>query len=96
MAADAGHRLARMDLRPISTAIDAATDDAITRFAAERGIPRDQFAADALRRAVRADEELAAFVQVGIDAADRGDVVPHETVIAELDAMIERHRGRVR
>ncbi len=85
-----------MDLRPISTAIDAATDDAITRFAAERGITRDQFAADALRRAVRADEELAAFVQVGIDAADRGELIPHDVVFAELDAMIERQRRRIR
>ncbi|MEP9401442.1 CopG family transcriptional regulator [Sphingomonas sp. VNH70] len=85
-----------MDLRPISTAIDAATDDAITRFAAERGISRDEFAADALRRAVREGEELAAFVQIGIDAADRGDVVPHAVVMAELDAMIERQRARIR
>lgn len=85
-----------MEMRPITTAIDAATDDAISRLAAGRGITRDEFAADALRRAVRADEELAAFVQVGIDAANRGELIPHEVVMAELDAMIERHRSRVR
>jgi predicted transcriptional regulator len=85
-----------MEMRPITTAIDAVTDDAISRLAAARGISRDEFAADALRRAVRADEELAAFVQVGIDAAEQGDVIPHAVVMAELDAMIERHRSKIR
>ncbi len=85
-----------MEMRPFSTAIDAATDDGITRFAAARGITRDQFAAEALQRAVRADAELAAFVQVGIDAADRGDLIPQDVVMRELDAMITRHRERDR
>ncbi len=80
-------------MRPITTAIDAATDDAISRIAAERGITRDAFAADALRRAVRADEKLAAFVQVGIDAADRGDVIPHDVVFAELRERRKRLPG---
>ncbi len=73
-----------MEMRPITTAVDAVTDDAISRLAAARGISRDEFAADALRRAVRADDELAAFVQVGIDAAERGDLIPHAVVFAEL------------
>ncbi len=73
-----------MEMRPITTAVDAVTDDAISRLAAARGISRDEFAADALRRAVRAEEELAAFVQVGIDAADRGDLIPHDVVFAQL------------
>ncbi len=85
-----------MEMRPITTAVDAATDDAISRVAAARGITRDEFAADALRRAVRSDEKLAAFAKVGSDAADRGDVISHEVVMAELDAMIERHRNRIR
>lgn len=85
-----------MEMRPITTAVDAATDEAISRLAAGRGITRDEFAADALRRAVQADEELLAFAQVGIDAANRGEVIPHDVVMAELDAMIERHRSRIR
>ncbi|MGN7160936.1 CopG family ribbon-helix-helix protein [Sphingomonas sp. SAFR-052] len=79
-------------MRPITTAVDAATDEAISRLAAGRGITRDEFAADALRRAVQADEELAAFVQVGIDAADRGDLIPQDVVFAELRE--RRHRLR--
>jgi predicted transcriptional regulator len=85
-----------MEMRPITTAVDAATDDAISRLAAARGITRDEFAADALRRVAHEDEELLAFAQVGIDAADRGELIPHDVVMAELDGMIERHRSRIR
>lgn len=82
-----------MEMRPITTAIDAATDDAISRLAAGRGISRDEFAADALRRAVRADMELAAFVQVGVDAADRGELIPQDVVFAELRERRKRLRS---
>ncbi len=81
-----------MEMRPITTAVDAATDEAISRLAAGRGITRDEFAADALRRAVQADEELAAFVQVGIDAADRRDLIPQDVVFAKL----RERRNRLR
>lgn len=37
-------------------------------------------------------------IQRGIDAANRGEVIPHEDVMAEMDALIqeriERHQGR--
>ncbi|KQM30137.1 hypothetical protein ASE59_09640 [Sphingomonas sp. Leaf10] len=82
-----------MEMRPITTAIDAATDDAISRVAAARGITRDEFAADAIRRAVRADEELTAFVQVGIDAADQGELIPQDVVFAELRERRRRLRN---
>ena len=48
--------------------------------------------AGAIRHVAEAEADFRAFVQVGIDAADSGDLVPHEVVIAELDAMIERRR----
>ena len=40
------------------------------------------------------DPEFRRFVQVGIDAADRGELIPHEEVKAKLDEMIARHRAR--
>ena len=42
----------------------------------------------------RSCEGERAFIQIGIDAVERGDVVPHEQVVALIDAMIERQRAR--
>lgn len=39
-------------------------------------------------------DRLDSFVQEGIDAIERGDVVPHDDIMAELDAMIATHRAR--
>ena len=38
---------------------------------------------------------LDAFIQEGIDAATPGELVPHEMVVAEPEAMIARHKARV-
>jgi hypothetical protein len=37
-----------------------------------------------------------AFIQQGIDELDRGEGIPHELVMAELDAMIAEHEERSR
>ena len=39
-------------------------------------------------------EAERAFIQIGIDMVECGDVVPHEQVVALINAMIERHRTR--
>ena len=80
----------------ITTALDADTRALVERVAAGRGITTAEYAAEAIRRAAESDADFQAFVQVGIDAADRGDMVPHEEVMAELDRMIEKHRARCR
>lgn len=78
----------------LATEVDAETRVMLDRIAAERGITSSAYAAEAIRRVVESDDDFRAFLQVGIDAADRGDVVSHEEVMAELDAMIARHRTR--
>lgn len=82
------------DLHPIQTEIDAETMAILDRVAQRRGISSREFAAQAIRRAAESDDDFDAFIQVGIDAADRGDLVPHEQVMAELEARIAKHRAR--
>ncbi len=82
------------DLHPIHTEIDAETMAILDRVAQRRGISSREFAAQAIRRAAESDDDFDAFIQVGIDAADRGDLVPHEQVMAELEARIAKHRAR--
>ena len=42
--------------------------------------------------AAMSDEERA-FIQEGLDAADRGDLVPHEEVMAFLQAQLDNYRA---
>jgi predicted transcriptional regulator len=78
----------------ITAEVDAQTLALIERLAEKRGVTNAEFAAEAIRRVAESDADFDAFVQVGIDAADRGDVVPHKQVMAALDGMIAKHRAR--
>lgn len=61
--------------------------------------PRD----DLIESAIKSYLDLQAWqlekVQAGIDAANQGHVIPHEHVMAEMDALIQeqikRHESRV-
>lgn len=48
----------------------------------------------ALRHFVEYEAEIIAKIREGIEAADRGDVVPHDQVVAELEAIMAAHRQR--
>ena len=78
----------------ITASVDEATLALVDKVANAQGRSRADFAAEAIRRVAESEADFLAFVQVGIDAADRGDLIPHEEVMAELDAMIARHRER--
>ena len=80
----------------ITAELDTDTMAIVDSLAASKGITGAEFAAEAIRRVAESEADYHAFIQVGIDAADRGDVVPHEQVMAELDQMIERHQSRCR
>ena len=49
-----------------------------------------------VRLGFESSAELDAFVQVGVDAVERGDIVPHEDVERLFDEMIARQRARPR
>jgi len=81
-------------LQPITAELDVETMVVVERLAKKRGLTGQQCAAEAIRRVAESEEDFDAFVQAGVDAIERGDVVPHEQVMAELDRMIEKHRAR--
>ena len=78
----------------ITTRLDPETLALVDRVAKAQGRSRSWFAAQAIKRAAEAEAEYQAFVQVGVDAIDRGDFVEHEVVEKMIDEMIARHRAR--
>jgi predicted transcriptional regulator len=78
----------------ITAALDAETLALAERVAAQRGMSLTEYAAEAIQRVAESDADFDAFIQAGIDSADRGELIPHAEVMAELDAMIEKHRAR--
>jgi len=80
----------------ITAQVDAATLAIVEELARLRGESIEQFAAEAIQRVAESEADFRAFIQVGIDAADRGEMIPHEQVMAELDARMEKHRDRCR
>ena len=80
----------------ITTRLDPDTFDLVDRLATAHGRSRADFAAEAIRRIAESEADFMAFVQVGIDAIDRGEVVPHDEVMSKLSERIEAHRARCR
>ena len=78
---------------PITASLDASTSAGVEELAAQRGLSSADYVAEAVQRAVDRDRDLKNFVQVGIDAADRGELIPQEQVMVELDDMIAEHRA---
>jgi predicted transcriptional regulator len=78
----------------ISARVDAETLALVDQVTKAHGRSRAWFAAQAIRKAAEKEAEFLAFVQVGIGAADRGDVVSHEEVTAEVQEMIAKHKAR--
>lgn len=81
-------------LTPIVAEVDETTLALVDRVAGRRGISNREFAAEAVRRAAESDDDFDSFIQAGVDALERGDIVPHQQVVAELDDMIAAHRQR--
>ena len=78
----------------ITARLDPETLALVDRVSKAQGRSRSWFAAQAIKRAAEAEAEYQAFVQVGADSADRGELVPHQEVMAELNRMIARHLAR--
>ena len=80
----------------ITAYVDADTLAAVEQLAAVQGRTVSEFAAEAIQRVAESEADYRAFIQRGIDELDRGEGIPHEVVIAELDAMIAKHEARCR
>src|SRR3546814_559445 len=76
----------------ITARINADTLDLVDRIAAAQGRSRSWFAAEAVRRMAEEEAAFLAFVQAGIDSADRGELIPQEAVFERLRARrMKRH-----
>ncbi|MES2336974.1 MAG: hypothetical protein V4537_02620 [Pseudomonadota bacterium] len=80
----------------ITASLDAQTFALVEKLAGAEGRSAEAFAAEAIRRVAESESDYRAFLQAGLDAIDRGDVVPHEDVMSMLDGMIAKHEARCR
>ncbi len=80
----------------ITAPINAETLALVEQLAEARGRSVEDYVAEAVQRVAESEADFRAFVQVGIDEADRGELIPHEEVMAELEARMEKHRARCR
>ena len=68
----------------ITTRLDAETLGLVDKVASAQGRSRAWFAAEAIRRVAESEADFLAFVQAGIDSADRGELTPQDEVFANL------------
>lgn len=79
-------------LTPITAELDAGTMKLVEELARARGITGAAFAAEAIRRVAEYQADERALVQVGIDAADRGELVSQEAMEAWFEERIAAHQ----
>jgi predicted transcriptional regulator len=70
----------------LTTRVDEETLALVDKVAQATGRSRAWIAAQAIREVAEREAEFLAFVQEGIDAADRGELMPHEDVFERLKA----------
>lgn len=68
----------------VTTRLDAETIALVDKVAADQGRSRAWFIAEAVRAAAEQEAAFLAFVQEGIDSADRGELTPQDEVFANL------------
>jgi predicted transcriptional regulator len=75
--------------KPTSVNLDEATRERLDRVAAAYDRRRSWIITRAIQEYLDREEAFARAVEAGIEAADRGELVAHEDVMAEMDALIE-------
>lgn len=80
----------------VTTRLDKATIDLVDRVASAGGHSRSRFVAMAIAEAAKREAAFLSFVQEGLDDLDAGRTVPHDTVMAKLDAIVAKHEARCR
>jgi predicted transcriptional regulator len=72
----------------IETQITRELDDALARLAEARGKTKARLMQEALAEFVVSEEAFAAAVAEGRSAVDAGDVVDHDEVMGQMDALL--------
>jgi predicted transcriptional regulator len=66
----------------------------VDKIAAQRGHSRAWFVTQVVEQAAQREAHLMALLQEGIADIEAGRVVDHDVVMADLDAMIAKHKAR--
>jgi predicted transcriptional regulator len=72
--------------------IPAELDERLARLAAAHGKSKSRLVRKALAEFVVREEAFAAAVTEGLVAADAGDLIDHEQVMREVDALLSNKR----
>ncbi len=75
--------------KPTSVTLDDQTRDRLDRVAHAYDRKRSWIITRAINEYLDREEAFVQAVQEGIEAADRGELVPHEDVMGEMDTLIE-------
>jgi predicted transcriptional regulator len=72
----------------LDTRIPAELDQKLTQLASERRKSKSKLVREALAQFVLTEEAFAAAVAEGRAAVDAGDVIDHEEVMRQIDALL--------
>ena len=72
--------------------IPAELDERLGRLAATYGKSKSRLVREALAEFVVREEAFAASVAEGLAAADTGDLIDHEEVMRQIDALLANER----
>ena len=75
--------------KPTSINLDEATRERLDRVARAYDRKRSWIITRAVQEYLDREEAFVRAVEAGIEAADRGELIPHEEVMAEMDTLIE-------
>ena len=78
-----------MASKPTSVNLDEPTRDRLDRVAKAYDRKRSWIITRAIHEYLDREEAFASAVEAGIEAADRGELIAHEDVMAEMDALIQ-------
>lgn len=75
----------------ITARLDPETLAGLDEIAGRQDRSRAYLVAKAVRNLVDEERNYHAFIQAGIDAADRGELIPHEEVMRQFRARFVEH-----
>lgn len=78
-----------MPSHPTSISLDPQTRDRLDRVAKAYERKRSWIIAKAIEEYLEREEAFARAVEAGIEAADRGELIAHEEVMAEMHALVD-------
>jgi predicted transcriptional regulator len=76
----------------VAISIPSELDEKLSRLASARGKSKSRLVCEALAEFVVSEEAFAAVVAEGRAAIDAGDVIDHDEVMREIDALLAKKR----